>query len=143
MPLLLGLDGQKMSKSRGNTIPLGASADETARLIKGARTDSQRHVSYQPATRPEVANLVLLTALCQRRQPAAVAAEIGGGGAARLKAVATEAVNEHLRPLRARRRELAADPAYLHAVLRRGNERAAALAEGTLRSVHELMRMAY
>ncbi len=143
VPLLLGLDGQKMSKSRGNTIPLGASEDETARLIKAARTDSQRHVSYQPATRPGVASLVLLAALCQGRRPAAVAAEIGGGGAARLKAVATEAVNEHLRPLRARRRELAADPAYLHAVLRRGNERAAALAGDTLNSVLELMRMVY
>jgi tryptophanyl-tRNA synthetase len=35
-PLLLGTDGTKMSKSRGNTIPLSATADETARLI-GAR----------------------------------------------------------------------------------------------------------
>jgi tryptophanyl-tRNA synthetase len=143
VPLLLGLDGQKMSKSRGNTIPLGASEDETARLIKGARTDLQRHVSYQPAARPEVANLVLLAAMCQGRPPAAVAAEIGSGGAARLKAAATESVNEYLRPLRARRRELAADRSYLQAVLRRGSERAAALAEDTLRSVHELMQMAY
>ena len=34
-PLLLGTDGTKMSKSRGNTIPLSATADETARLIRG------------------------------------------------------------------------------------------------------------
>ena len=38
-PLLLGTDGTKMSKSRGNTIPLSATADETARLIRGAKTD--------------------------------------------------------------------------------------------------------
>jgi tryptophanyl-tRNA synthetase len=143
VPLLLGLDGQKMSKSRGNTIPLAATEDETARLIKGARTDMQRHISYEPAGRPEVANLVLMAAMCQRRPPAAVAAEIGSGGAARLKAVVTEAVNEHLRPIRARRRELAADPPYLQAVLRRGNDRAVALAEDTLNSVRELMRMTY
>src|SRR6266702_3090664 len=143
VPLLLGLDGQKMSKSRGNTIPLSATEDETARLIKGARTDRQRHISYEPAGRPEVANLVLLAAMCQRRPPAAVAAEIGSGGAAGLKAVVTEAVNEHLRPIRARRRELAADRPYLQAVLRRGNERAAALAGDTLNSVRELMRMTY
>jgi tryptophanyl-tRNA synthetase len=143
VPLLLGLDGQKMSKSRGNTIPLAATEDATARLIKGARTDTQRHVSYDPAGRPEVSNLVLMAAMCQGRLPAAVAAEIGGGGAARLKTVVTESVNEHLRPLRARRRELAADRAYLRAVLRRGNDRAVALAEDTLRSVHELMHMAY
>ncbi len=132
-----------MSKSRGNTIPLSATEDETARLIKGARTDRQRHISYEPAGRPEVANLVLLAAMCQGRPPAAVAAEIGGGGAARLKAVVTEAVNEHLRPIRARRRELAADRPYLQAVLRRGNDRAAVLAGDTLNSVRELMRMTY
>src|ERR1700749_717608 len=41
-PLLLGVDGTKMSKSRGNTISLSASADETARLIRGATPDSER-----------------------------------------------------------------------------------------------------
>src|SRR5690242_11774480 len=40
-PLLLGTDGQKMSKSRSNAIALGASADETAALIKRAKTDSE------------------------------------------------------------------------------------------------------
>jgi tryptophanyl-tRNA synthetase len=143
VPLLLGLDGQKMSKSRGNAIPLAATEDETARLIRGARTDSQRHISYQPASRPAAANLLLLAALCQGRAPADLAADIGGGGAARLKAVVTEAVNEHLRPLRARRRELAADRSYLQAVLRGGNVRAAGLAEGTLGRVRELMHTTY
>jgi len=143
VPVLLGLDGQKMSKSRGNSIPLAATEDETARLIRGGRTDMRRHISYEPATRPEVGNLLMMAAMCQRRAPAAVAEEIGDGGAARLKAVVTEAVNEHLRPVRARRRELAADRQYLQAVLRRGNDHASAIAEGTLRSVHELMHMAY
>ena len=81
--------------------------------------------------------------MCQQREPEQVAAEIGNGGAAGLKAVVTESVNEYLRPLRARRRELAGDPAFLRAVLRRGNDRAAALAGDTLRSVHHLMAMAY
>jgi len=142
-PLLLGLDGQKMSKSRRNSIPLAATEDETARLIKAARTDAERRISYDPAGRPEVASLVLLAALCQRRAPADVAADIGSGGAARLKATVTESVNEYLRPLRARRRELAADRAYLQAVLRRGHVRAAALAAGTLRRVRELMHTSY
>src|ERR1700758_4236946 len=55
-PLLLGTDGTKMSKSRGNTIPLAATADETARLIRGAQTDSERHISYDPAGRPAVSS---------------------------------------------------------------------------------------
>jgi tryptophanyl-tRNA synthetase len=141
--LLPGLDGQKMSKSRGNTIPLAATEAQTARLIRAARTDGQRHISYDPAARPEVSSLILLAAMCQRQPPASIAAEIGDGGAARLKAVVTEAVNERFRAIRARRRELAADPAYLRAVLRRGNERAAALAGDTLDSVRRLMGMSY
>ncbi len=55
VPLLPGLDGRKMSKSRGNTIPLAATEDETARLIRAAKTDARRDISYAPATRPEVA----------------------------------------------------------------------------------------
>jgi tryptophanyl-tRNA synthetase len=141
--LLLGLDGTKMSKSRGNSIPLAATEDETARLIRSAKTDSQRQISYDPGTRPEVSNLVLLAALCQGREPAVVAAEIGAGGSARLKSVVAESVNEHLRPVRARRRDLAADPAYLRTVLHRGNQRAAALAEDTLDQVRRLMSMTY
>jgi len=62
-PLLLGTDGTKMSKSRGNAIALAASADETARLIRGAKTDAERYISYDPERRPEVSNLVLLAAL--------------------------------------------------------------------------------
>jgi tryptophanyl-tRNA synthetase len=141
--LLLGLDGTKMSKSRGNAIPLGATEDETARLIRSARTDSRPQISYDPGHRPEVSNLILLAALCQGREPAAVAAGIGAGGSARLKAVVTESVNEHLRPVRARRRDLAADPAYLRSVLHRGNARAAALAGDTLDHVRRLMSMTY
>ena len=41
-PLLLGTDGTKMSKSRGNAIAIRATPDETARLIKGAKTDPVR-----------------------------------------------------------------------------------------------------
>ncbi len=70
-PLLLGTDGTKMSKSRGNTIPLSATADETARLIRGAKTDSERFISYDPERRPAVSSLVLLAALCLGRDPRA------------------------------------------------------------------------
>src|SRR5271154_38240 len=90
-PLLLGTDGTKMSKSRGNTIPLAASADETARLIRGARTDSERHISYDPDGRPEVSSLVLLGALCQGQDPREFAAGIGSGGSAALKAAVSAA----------------------------------------------------
>ena len=142
-PVLLGTDGGKMSKSRGNAIALGATADETARLIKGAKTDSVRDISYDPAGRPEVSSLVLLAALCLDRDPVLVAAEIVGGGAAALKKTVTEAVNERFAPIRARRAELATDPGYARAVLRDGCERAQSIADATLTEVRAAMGMSY
>ena len=142
-PLLLGTDGGKMSKSRGNAIALAASADETARLIRGAKTDAHRHVSYDPEGRPEVSSLLLLAALCLDRDPGDVAADIGAGGAARLKEVVTAAVNETLAPVRARRAEYARDLGYVRQVLRDGNERAAAIAAATLDEVRAAMGTRY
>ncbi len=142
-PLLLGTDGTKMSKSRGNTIPLSATADETARLIRGAQTDSERHVSYDPAARPAVSSLVLLAALSLDRDPHEVAAEIGGGGAAALKKLVTTAVNDLLAPVRARRAEYERDLGYVRQVLRDGNERASEIARATLAEVRAAMGMTY
>lgn len=140
---LLGTDGTKMSKSKGNTIELGMDADTTAKVLKKAVTDADRHISYDPTHRPEVANLVLLAALASGRDPVEIAAEIGDGGGGALKKVVTEAVNEHFAPIRARRAELAADPAYLEQVLARGNARATEIADATLREVRAAMQMTY
>ncbi|WP_406198658.1 tryptophan--tRNA ligase [Kitasatospora sp. NBC_01560] len=138
-PLLLGTDGGKMSKSRGNAVSLSADEDTTARLIKGARTDAERRIGYDPVARPEVSSLVLLAALCQDRSPETVAEEIGDRGSAALKRTVTEAVNEHLRPIRTRRAELAADRGHVRQVLRAGAERANAVAEATLAEVRSVM----
>lgn len=142
-PLLLGTDGTKMSKSRRNAITLAADADETAKLLKGAKTDSERHITYDPATRPEVSSLLLLAALCQGRTPEEVAEEIGSAGAAALKKTVTEAVNEYLAPIRARRTEYAQDRTFLRRTLREGNERARAVAEATLAEVRTAMNSHY
>lgn len=140
---LLGTDGSKMSKSKGNTIELGMDADVTAAVLKKAVTDSQRHITFDPQSRPEVSNLVLLAALSSGRDPHDVAAEIGDAGSGALKKVVTEAVNDHFGPIRARRTEMAADPAYLQSVLRRGNERARDIATATLDQVRAAMSMQY
>lgn len=142
-PSVLGSDGRKMSKSHGNTIPLHATADQTAAILKGFKTDNDRRIAFDPENRPEVSNLLLITALCGGGDPAVLAERIGSGGASALKAAATEAVNEHLRPIRARRADLAAERGYLSAILRRGAERAAVEAEATLALVREAMGMTY
>jgi tryptophanyl-tRNA synthetase len=142
-PLLLGLDGRKMSKSLRNTIPIRATADETARLIAMARTDAERVITYEPARRPEVANLLLIAALCRKVAPDQLAGEIGGGGAAALKAAVTDAVNQRFASIRSRRAELARDPGYLRAMLAEGNDRARVIAADTMTAVRGLMHTTY
>ncbi|MFC2601113.1 MAG: tryptophan--tRNA ligase [Treponema lecithinolyticum] len=141
-PSILGLDGsQKMSKSRGNAIMLSASEDETAALIKKAKTDSQRFITYDPEKRPEVANLLMLLSLCTGEDPSAVAQKIGDGGGGMLKKMLSEALNETLRPLRAERKRLEADPAYIRKVLLDGAETAQKTACETLEEVRAVMNM--
>jgi tryptophanyl-tRNA synthetase len=144
-PVLLGIDGTKMSKSRGNAIELRATADRTAALIRRARTDGDRRITYDPATRPEVANLLELAGLCRGEPPEALAEQVGDRGAAGLKALVADAVNDHFAPLRRRRAELAADAACggLVELLARGNDHANLVAEGKLDLVRETMNMVY
>jgi tryptophanyl-tRNA synthetase len=142
-PLLLGLDGRKMGKSLSNSIPLSISEDETAARIKVAKTDSQRHITYDPEARPEVSNLLLLAGLCRGEDPQTLASSIGDGGGGKLKQVVTEAVNERFRPMRARRRELEADLPYVRRLLSEGNARAESAAAATLDEVRVAMKMQY
>lgn len=141
--LILGTDGVKMSKSRGNVIELKMTADETAKAIKKAVTDSDRHISYDPVRRPEVSNLLSLTGLCLNRDPVSIAEELGDAGAGGLKKMLTEALNERLREHRARRLEMIADPTYIQSVLNQGNVKANQIANATLSEVRTAMQMDY
>ncbi|TDD12025.1 tryptophan--tRNA ligase [Nonomuraea diastatica] len=136
-PLLRGLDGGKMSKSRGNAITLSATEEETAALIRKARTDPDRLITFDETHRPEVANLLTLAALCLGRSPQDVAEEIGYGGAAALKRLVTEAVNEFLRPIRKRRKEHSEQD--VRQILAEGDERARERAVVTLDEVKAAM----
>ena len=141
-PNIKGLDGeQKMSKSRGNAIMLCASEDETAALIKKAKTDAERTITYDPVNRPEVANLLMLISLCTKETPEAVAARIGDGGGGKLKSELTQALNAELHPLRAERKRLEADPAYIRQVLLDGAKAARQIAVKTLDEVRHVMNM--
>jgi tryptophanyl-tRNA synthetase len=143
VPLLLGTDGEKMSKSRNNTIALGADDDTTARMLRLAKTDSLRHITYQPQSRPEVASLLQMIGSLSDRSPLEIAEQIGDGGSGALKTLAVDVVNEALRPLRARRRELLSEPGYLDGVLLDGIAQANAVAAETLDRVRVAMGMDY
>lgn len=141
-PIILGLDGsQKMSKSRNNAVMLSASEDETASLIKKAKTDSIRQITYDPAARPEVSNLLLLISLATGEAPEVIADRIGDGGAGQLKKLLTETLNEYLRPIRQKRKELESDMGYVRNVLRSGIQKAREVGELTLAEVRKVMNM--
>ena len=142
-PEIPGLDGRKMSKSYGNSIMLGATAEETAKLIKKSPTDSERKITFDPIARPQVSALLTTAGLVTGRDPKDIAAEIGDAGAGALKAYVIESVNEFLAPHRERRAELAKDMDSIRDILHDGNARANAIAEETLDQVREAMGMKY
>ena len=120
---------------------LSSTEDETASLIKKAKTDAERFITYEPEKRPEVSNLLLLISLCTNRAPEKIAEDIGNGGAGQLKRKLTEAINEYLRPLRKRRIELESNMEYIRQVLKAGVYKARELATETLEEVRDVMNM--
>ncbi len=138
-----GLDGRKMSKSYGNGIYLGATAEETAKLIKKSPTDSERFITFDPEERPGVSALITTASLCTGRPQTEIAEEIGNAGAGALKAYVTESVNTFLAPHRERRAELSAKPDYIKEVLHEGIRQANEVANATLAEVREAMHMVY
>lgn len=141
--LLLGVDGRKMGKSDNNAISIRDSEDATAALLKRAKTDSERKISFDPLNRPEVSNLVQLGALCAGLEPATFAENIGDRGAGALKSEVTEAVNSYFAPIRKRRAELEKDEATVWKVLAEGNAKANDLASEKMRRVHEAINFNY
>ncbi len=142
-PLLPGLDGRKMSKSYGNAISISMTADETAKLIKKSKSDSERMITFDPENRPEISGLLSTAAICTGRTEEDIASEIGMGGAGALKRFVTEAVNDYLAPIRERRHAFEQDLDYVKDVLHEGNRRANEIAEKTLDEVREAMGMMY
>nr|WP_321406193.1 tryptophan--tRNA ligase [uncultured Carboxylicivirga sp.] len=141
-PMILGLDGgQKMSKSRNNTIMIKATEDETLKAVKSAKTDSERMITYDPDNRPEVANLLRIAALASGGSPEKLAAEIGDQGAGKLKQVVTESINEHFREIRQRRTQLENNLDFVKDILREGIGEAREVAQSTLIEVRSAMNM--
>jgi tryptophanyl-tRNA synthetase len=123
---------RKMSKSV--LSPLGTvlvldDPVEIVRKIKKAVTDTDGEVRFDPEHKPGLSNLLELLAVSTGRSPAEVAASYDRYGD--LKRDTAEALIELLRPLQARRAELAADPGAVPALLARGADKAAEVAAAT------------
>ena len=144
-PKVPGLDGRKMSKSYGNTIPLTASADEIRALVMTMFTDPNRVRKSDPGN-PDICNLFqfhkLLSddATIARVDHECRTAQIG---CVQDKKLLAEIMIESLAPMRARREEIERDRSIVWEVLRRGNEQARERAAETLVAVREAMQITY
>jgi len=132
--LVPGLDGEKMSKSYGNTIDIFGEEKATRKKIMGIVMDSRTPAEPKPDAEKNLA-LILLKLVA----PADVAADYenrlraGGLGYGDLKKALFEHYWNYFAAARARRAELAANLDHVEAVLREGAGRARAVADGVLK----------
>ena len=128
-----GLDGQKMSKSYGNTIEIFGDEKALRKKIMGIVMDSRTPAEPKPD-----ADKNLAIQLLKLFAPADVAADFehrlgaGGLGYGDLQKALFEHYWNHFAPYRAKRAELVANPDYVEKVLQDGAERARAVASKTM-----------
>jgi len=130
----------KMSKSMPEgCVFLMESPEDIQRKFKRAITDSDTEncVRFDPENKPGVANLMSIYSAVTGRSFEQIEAEFAGCGYGKFKPVVGEAVVETLRPIREEASRLLKDKAYLEGVYRSGAERAAYVAEKTLRKVYK------
>jgi tryptophanyl-tRNA synthetase len=123
---VLGTDGQKMSKSYGNTIDIFAEGKALEKTVMGIKTDSTP--MGQPLN-PDTCNVFALYSLfATDEEKAALAADyragkIGYGGA---KKLLKGKIDSYFAPFRGKRKELAERPDTVEDILREGAKKARA-----------------
>jgi tryptophanyl-tRNA synthetase len=129
-----GLDGQKMSKSYGNTIELFGDEKATRKKIMGIVMDSRTPQEPKPDADKNLAiQLLKLIAPAEVARDYEEKLRAGGLGYGDLKKALFERYWEFLAPARARRAELTANADYVDSVLRDGAQRARAVASVVLK----------
>jgi tryptophanyl-tRNA synthetase len=143
---LVGLDGkQKMSKSLNNTIMLREAPDSVDKKIRGMPTDPARVRRSDPGD-PEkcpVWTLHKIYSDAERQGWVVAGCTSAGIGCLECKRPVIDAINAQLAPIRERAETFAKDPAQVHAIIRRGCEKAADTANTTMNDVRAAMGLAY
>jgi tryptophanyl-tRNA synthetase len=127
-----GTDGQKMSKSYGNTIDIFAEGKPLEKVIMGIKTDSTP--LGQPLD-PDKCNVFALYSLfATDAEKAALAADYRAGkiGYGQAKKLLKAKIDERFAPFREKRKELAANPELVENVLQEGARNARAEAQVTM-----------
>jgi tryptophanyl-tRNA synthetase len=131
-----GTDGQKMSKSYGNVIEMFAPKKQLEKSVMSIVTDS---TPVEAPKDPSGALFQLYNLFASEAEQAEMAdvARAGGTGYGDIKKALLERVLDFFGPMRERRERYEAHPDEVEAILRRGAERARAIALPVLERCRE------
>ncbi|MFL6519599.1 MAG: tryptophan--tRNA ligase [Chthoniobacterales bacterium] len=119
-----GTDGQKMSKSYGNTIDIFGEEKETRKRVMGIVTDSQPVEAPKDPATSTIFQLYSLVASPNELSEMRERFTKGGTGYGDFKKQLFAKLWEYFEPMRKRREEILKDPGYIDQVLDRGATRA-------------------
>ena len=146
-PRLPGLDGQtKMSKSQGNALFLGDSADEVRRKVMGMYTDPAHLRASDPGRvegNPVFTYLDAFDPDRERVQALKDHYRRGGLGDVKVKTDLVDVLDSVLTPIRKRRAEAARDPGAVMALLEAGTQRGREVAAQTMAQARQAMGLDY
>jgi tryptophanyl-tRNA synthetase len=131
--VLPGLDGRKMSKSYGNTIPLFASEKELHKAILRIITNSQVVADKKDPDTSQIYAYYKLFATPDEQAALASRLRAGGIGWGDAKEELFRVANRELAPKRQKYDELMANPKVLDEILAKGAERARPIAAATVK----------
>ncbi len=130
-----GTDGQKMSKSYNNTIELFGEEKAIRKKIMSIPTDSTPMEEPKDSDKCNIFALYKLFSTQEQIDALAAKYRAGNFGYGHAKQALFEAYMEFFAPMRKRREELLKDPGYIEDVLKKGAERANAVAAVTMDKV--------
>ncbi|HPQ24835.1 MAG TPA: tryptophan--tRNA ligase [Gammaproteobacteria bacterium] len=140
-----GLDGQKMSKSYGNTIPLDASPTDVEKQMRTMPTDPARVRRTDPGD-PEICPVWQFHQVYSDdavRDWVQQGCRSAGIGCIECKQPVIDAVLAELKPIQDRGREYAAQPDLVRNIVNEGCERAREVARETMEEVRHAMSLDY
>ena len=111
--------------------------EDIMRKFKRAVTDCETAVRYDRENKPGVSNLLTIYCAATGKTMEQAEAEFAGQGYGVFKPAVGEAVVELMRPIREETTRLLGDKAYLESIYKEGAEKAAYLANKTLRKVYK------
>ncbi len=137
-----GVDGQKMSKSYGNTIDIFAPESQLKKKVMSIVTDPTPLQMPKDPDKSVVFAVYKLFATRERSADMERNLLKGGYGYGDAKKELFSALWEYFLPFRKKREQLAADPAYIAEVRRKGAQKARAAGIPTLGTVRRLVGIA-